>query len=122
MLLQNAFATLGRDAAVPGALGINEEPRPADTDAKAAGLGPHDGEIQLGAPALEIVPGRLPLFARRAIGTETEKEVSRRAVDAGDGETLVNGGEFGHYASPLQSFRLFCRTHHPSKEARQETP
>ena len=96
MLLENALATLGRDPAVPGAFGINEEPRAADADAKAAGLGPHHGEIQLGAPALEIIPRRLPLLRRRAIGAEAEEEMPLGLRDAGRFKTPTDGVVFGH--------------------------
>jgi hypothetical protein len=96
VFLEDAFATVGRDGAVPDAFRIDEEPRAADADAQAAGLGAHDGKLQFGAAPLEVIPGGLALLHRRAIGAEAKKEVAFGAVDASGGEAFVGGGEFGH--------------------------
>ena len=97
MFLENAFAPFARDRAIPDAFGINQQPRAADADAKAVGLRPHDGEMQLGAPPLQIVPDELPFLRRRAIGSETEKEMPLRPGDPGGVESLGEGSIFrGH--------------------------
>jgi len=96
MLLKNAFAALGRNRAVPGAFGVNEKPRPTDANAKAAGFRPHHGKVQFGTPALEIVPGCLPLLRRRAIGAETKKDMPFGLCNAGRFEPFADGVIFGH--------------------------
>ena len=81
VLLQDAFAALRGDLAVPDALGINEQPRTADADPETAGLGAHDRQFQLGATALEIIPGRLAFRRRRAIGAETKEKMTPGTVE-----------------------------------------
>ena len=68
----------------------------ADADTKAARLGAHDGELQLGATALEVIPDDLAFLDGRAVGAEAKEEVARGAVDAGGGKAFVGGGVFGH--------------------------
>jgi len=96
VLLEDALATLRSHRAVPGAFRVNHKPRPSDANPKAASLGPHDGQLQLGAAALKIVPNNLALLHRRAVGAEAKEEVSLGAVDSGSGEAFVYGGVFGH--------------------------
>src|ERR1700761_8935296 len=82
MLLQNALAALRRDLPVPNAFGVDEKPGAADTDAKTSRLGAHDGEMQLTAAALKIIPRRLAFGHRRAIGAEAEEEMALRVRDS----------------------------------------
>ena len=95
VLAEDSLASLDGDAAVPDAIGIDDEPGAVGADAEALGLGPHDFEAELaqfGSAALEMVPDLGALFERGAFGAEAEEEVGAGSVGFGLGEA---GGDFG---------------------------
>ena len=75
MFGENPFAPLDRDAAVPNAFRIDDEPRTAGADAEALGLRPHDFEAEFPYPALKIIPNTRPLLHRRTLRADAEEKV-----------------------------------------------
>ena len=90
VLLEDALTTLRGDGAIPDAFRVNEEPRAADANAKASGLGAHEREIQFGAAALEVVPRVLTLLDRCAIGAEAEEEMAFGSGEVSGSEAFVD--------------------------------
>jgi hypothetical protein len=81
VLAENTVAALRRHFAVPDAFGIDQQPRSADADAKAAGLGSHDRQVKLPALPFQVLPGLLAIARIGAIGPEAKKEMASRAID-----------------------------------------
>lgn len=110
MLLDDALDRLGVGVAIPNAVGVYEQDRPALTDAQTVGLGAEDAgragvdraiELKFFEASLEIVPGNDTVFLRAAlrlgcVGADKDvliDAVDREAADALGEATVDCGGQ-----------------------------
>src|SRR5438046_2275830 len=98
MFLDDALGIRLRDVLVPDAFGIHDRDRPARADAQAIAFcaihrPARSSEIQFLQPLLDVVPDGLTLIEIRAIGTETDEQMSIEMADAKRGR-----GRFGRDA------------------------
>ena len=92
MLLEDALKALFVDRAIPGAIGIDDEPRAAGADAEARGLCPHRTQARLADALFHILPHALAVARRAAVRSNAEKKMPLGAVDAGLREAVLKWG------------------------------
>jgi len=87
MLLDVALGVFRRDVSIPGAFRINHGDGTARAAPETRYLGPirralGASEVQLFHPALDVVPGGLALFERRAVPADADEQVAPELADA----------------------------------------
>src|SRR5688572_9977427 len=86
MLLDDAFDVLRRRVSVPGAFRVDEHDRAFPADAKtvrarAQDTARHVREANFTQALLEVIPGSLADFLRRAVAMRAEEDMAPRAAE-----------------------------------------